>query len=146
MSSKSVREGSTKLLVALLVRWAVLLRQVRAPLPSQSPTKAVVPVRDPLLTAMVTAVEVSRDLSVARVYFSSLDLDAEPEELVGAIESASGFIRSQLARELTVRNVPELRFRFDTSLRDGEAMEQLIDSAIERDRDGRQGDSDERDS
>lgn len=88
-------------------------------------------VRDPRLEkAMITAVEVTRDLSVARVYFTSFDVDADQEGLAEAFRSASGFLRSRLARELTVRNVPELRFRFDDSLKKGAELDSLIDSAV----------------
>ena len=104
-------------------------------------------VRDPRLhDVVITGVDVSRDLCVAKIYFTALDPAAQPETLTDAIDKAAGFIRSQLARELTVRHVPELRFRFDTSLRDGEAMEHLIDDAVEQDRKAREGQSDERES
>ena len=85
-------------------------------------------VRDPRLDkAMIT--------DVAWVYFTSFVADLEADSLAEAFESASGFLRSRLARELTVRNVPELRFRFDDSLRKGEALESLIDSAVAQDND-----------
>jgi len=101
-------------------------------------------VRDPRLEkAMITEVEVSRDLSVAWVYFTSFGTDIEPDSLAEAFGSASGFLRSRLARELTVRNVPELRFKFDDSLRKGEALESLIDSAVALENDAAPDDGDE---
>lgn len=97
-------------------------------------------VRDPRLEkVIVTGVDVSRDLGVANVYFTVLDM-AEPsaESIEAAMHSAAGFIRSELARELTVRQVPELRFRFDDSSRRGAAMDALIEDAVARDRRGRE--------
>jgi ribosome-binding factor A len=93
-----------------------------------------VSVRDPRLGGViVTAVKVSRDLSVAWVYFTSLDLDQDPAELQSALVSAMGFLRSQLAKQLTVRQVPELRFRYDDSMQRGSAMDRLIDDAVASD-------------
>ena len=98
-------------------------------------------VRDPRLQkVIVTDVSVSRDLSVARVYFTTLDMDETGDTLAQAVHAAAGFMRRELARELTVRNVPELRFRFDDSMRKGLAMEELIDEVIEQDQRARNGD------
>jgi ribosome-binding factor A len=86
---------------------------------------------------IVTAVKVSRDLSVAWVYFTSLDRDQDSADLQTAFVSAMGFLRSQLAKQLTVRQVPELRFKYDDSMQRGSAMDRLIDDAVAKDqRDG----------
>lgn len=96
-------------------------------------------VRDPRLNrAVITGVDVSRDLSVAWVHFSSLDSGHDRESLEKAFASALGFLRAQLARQLTVRNVPELRMRYDDTTERGSAMERLIDEAVARD--AREGD------
>jgi len=96
-------------------------------------------VRDPRLQrAIVTGVDVSRDLGVAWVYFSTLDASQSTEELESAINAAGAYMRRQLARELTVRNVPELRFRFDDSARRGPAMDSLIDETVAQDRKDRE--------
>lgn len=93
--------------------------------------------RDPRLAgAVVTAVRVSRDLSVAWVYVSSLEPEHEAAAIVDAFERAAGFLRSALAGELTVRQVPELRFRYDDVEQRAEALEQLIDAAVAADRRG----------
>ena len=100
--------------------------------------------RDPRLhQAVISGVDVSRDLSVAWVYFTSLDLDQSQQELQAAFEAAGGFLRRQLAGELTVRHVPELRFRFDDTTTRGAAMDDLIEGARERDRKARAGRSDD---
>ncbi len=91
-------------------------------------------VRDPRLHGVViTGVDVSRDLSVAWVYFSSLDGQQDRATLENAFESALGFLRTQLAGHLTVRHVPELRMRYDDTTERGSAMEQLIDEAVAKD-------------
>jgi ribosome-binding factor A len=91
-------------------------------------------VRDPRLDGvMITGVDVSRDLGVAWVHFNTLDGKRDRETLEGAFDSALGFLRSQLARQLTVRNVPELRMRYDDTTERGSAMERLIDEAVAKD-------------
>ena len=91
--------------------------------------------RDPRLNnAIITDVSVSRDLSVARIFFTSLNKDHDPKEMIEAFKSATGFLRSKLAKQLTVRNVPELRFEYDDSGERGDALEQLINNAVAKDR------------
>jgi ribosome-binding factor A len=86
-------------------------------------------VRDPRLSeSIITAVKVSRDLSVAWVYYSALQTDDAGAELAAAFSSAGGFLRGRLAKELTVRRVPELRFERDDLLSHAQHMDDLIDS------------------
>jgi ribosome-binding factor A len=92
-------------------------------------------VRDPRLSqAIITAVRVSRDLSVAWVYYSVLQVDGKTESLDDAFKSATGFMRSRLAKDLTVRRVPELRFELDETGENARAMDQLIEDAISADK------------
>ena len=91
-------------------------------------------VRDPRLNGViVSAVKVSRDLSVAWIYYSTLDAARTVEELSAAFDSASGFLRRRLAAELSVRRVPELRFEFDDTIQRGTALEELIETAVSGD-------------
>lgn len=90
--------------------------------------------KDPRLEGVaLTAVELSRDLSVARVYFSTLDPDADPAPVQAGLEKAAGFLRGKLGREIKVRHVPELRFAHDDSAAEGQRLANLIDGAIEPD-------------
>ncbi len=102
-----------------------------------------VDVRDPRLNgAIITAVDVSRDLGVAKIYFTSLDPEQSSDELSSAFASALKFIRGRLAQQLTVRSVPELRFHYDDSTDRGEAMDRLIEEALGRES-GKQDPSDD---
>ena len=87
--------------------------------------------RDPRLSPMLTIseVQVSRDLSVATVRYSLLD-SGEHRDTQAALERASGFLRRRLARALSIRAVPELRFRHDDSLERGARLSALIDEAV----------------
>ena len=94
--------------------------------------------RDPRLSrAIITAVRVSRDLSVAWVYYTVLQVDGETENLDDAFASALGFLRSRVAKDLTVRRVPELRFELDETQSNARSMDELIQSAIKSDADGK---------
>jgi ribosome-binding factor A len=96
-------------------------------------------VRDPRLgNAVITAVRVTRDLSVAWVYYTVLQSEGEPPSLDSAFASAGGFLRSRLAKDLTLRRVPELRFELDSSASHGRAMDRLIADATDADRDASQ--------
>jgi ribosome-binding factor A len=86
--------------------------------------------KDPALADVsLTTVELTRDLSVAKIYFSLLDPDADPQPALLGLQRASGFLRRKLAQELTVRHVPELRFVHDDSIAHGAAISRLIDDA-----------------
>jgi ribosome-binding factor A len=91
-------------------------------------------IRDPRLRhTIITAVDVSRDLGVAWVHFTGLDASQPREDMEKALESAGGFFRRELAQELTVRNVPQLRFRYDDSGSRADEMDNLIASVVDKD-------------
>ena len=83
----------------------------------------------------VTDVRVSRDLSVADVYVSSLSAatDADRMALVDSLRNAAGFIRSEIAKGDGLRRTPRLRFHYDDLLESGPRLEALIDEAVARD-------------
>jgi ribosome-binding factor A len=84
--------------------------------------------RDPRVThwVSVTDVEVTQDLSLARVYVSSLPGGEERERSLRALHRASGFVRHQLAPRLGLREVPEIRFLLDRSIETGARVEELL--------------------
>ena len=93
--------------------------------------------KDPRLQGVsMSAVELSRDLSVARVYFSLLDPDADPAPVQQGLENAKGFLRAKLGQAIKVRHVPDLRFEHDDSAAEGQRITDLIDSALRSDAPG----------
>ncbi|HIG36450.1 MAG TPA: 30S ribosome-binding factor RbfA [Oceanospirillaceae bacterium] len=90
-------------------------------------------VKDPRVgMATVSAVEVSRDLSHAKVFvtiFNGGEDQDEIRESVKALNNASGFLRSKLGQRMKLRIVPTLRFHFDDSLSRGNYLSNLIDEA-----------------
>ena len=86
--------------------------------------------KDPALANVsISDVELSRDLSLARVWFSVLDPAADVDAAAQGLRRAAGFLRSRLGKELAVRHVPELRFEHDDSAERGLALTDLIDRA-----------------
>ena len=110
----------------------------------------------------VTSVDVSKDLAYANVYVTVLNsltddedvnastladpgkLDAlEIEQNITALNKASGFLRSLLAKRLTIRTVPKLKFHYDASVERGQHLSNLIDNAIAADKDNHSGDQED---
>lgn len=99
-------------------------------------------VKDPRLGMVtVSGVTVSRDLGYADVYITLLGDDdaARIKENLAVLKRAGGFLRSQIARRIKLRHVPELRFHYDESVTRGHKLSSLIDEAVESDR-ARHGD------
>ncbi len=82
----------------------------------------------------LTATEVARDLSSAKVYFTCPAGTDRVKPCVTALNKASQFLRRQLKDRLTMRGVPTLRFFYDESIERGAALSSLIDSARSQDK------------
>jgi len=88
--------------------------------------------RDPRVGMVtITSVDVSPDLSHAKVFFTILEKDKLPETGAGLKRSA-GFLRSQLAKRIKMYTTPELRFVYDESVERGDHLSRLIDSALRK--------------
>jgi len=79
------------------------------------------------LVVSVTDVEVTQDLSLARVYVSVLETGEARERALAALQSAAGFVRHLLAPRLELREVPDIRFLHDASIERGARGEALAD-------------------
>lgn len=91
--------------------------------------------RDPRVGLVtITAVDVSRDLTHAKVFVSSVQGEEAMQSSLRALQHAAGFLRSQLAHGMRTRTVPELHFEEDRSVDRGVRLSQLIDEAVESDK------------
>lgn len=87
-------------------------------------------VKDPRLDGVsLTAVELTRDVSVAKIYFSLLNPEDDSDIALEGLQRASGFLRGKLGSALSVRHVPELRFLHDDSVAHAIEISRLIDDA-----------------
>jgi ribosome-binding factor A len=84
-------------------------------------------VKDPRLTGFVTisAVKVTADMGHAKVYFTVLNDDRELTASI--LNAAAGYLRSALARSISLRTVPQLHFVYDESIEYGQRLSHLID-------------------
>ena len=88
--------------------------------------------RDPRVGMLtITSVDVSPDMSHAKVFFTVLDNQKIHETREG-LNRAAGFLRSQLARRIKMYTTPELRFEYDESVQRGDHISRLIDSVVPR--------------
>ena len=87
--------------------------------------------KNPHITGMisVTKVKTSPDLRYARVYISLLNCKNVTETLDG-LKSASGFMRTELAKRVNLRYTPELRFEIDDSMEYGARIENILKNII----------------
>ena len=90
-------------------------------------------VKDPRLSSpSIIEVEVSKDLSQAKVYFSVLDPEDAAQSLQ-VLTRASGYLQREIGKVLKARITPRLKFIYDDSNVRGRNLSDLIDSAIARD-------------
>jgi ribosome-binding factor A len=87
-------------------------------------------IRDPRIAALtsITRVEVSADVRQAKIHVSVMGTEDERRETMGALRRATGFVRSKLGEELTIRHVPEVSFHLDTSLEQGDRVLALLNT------------------
>jgi ribosome-binding factor A len=82
-------------------------------------------VKDPRILSnfiVITEVEISKDLRYARIYVSVYGSEEEKRETMKGLESAKGFIRSELGKDLRIRFIPEISFELDESLERGDRI------------------------
>lgn len=88
--------------------------------------------KDPRLGFVtVTGVDVSPDLKLARVYVTVLGDKTESKETLQGLTSATSYIRYKLGQSTSLRNIPDLLFKLDTSLEHGLRIESILESIKE---------------
>lgn len=73
----------------------------------------------------ITSAYVSNDLSIAKVYFTTLD-DDKRDKVIKDINNASGYFRSELAKRMNLRIMPEIKFIYDDSIENAQKIEKII--------------------
>jgi ribosome-binding factor A len=74
----------------------------------------------------LTRVQVTADLQIARVYYTSLGDAAARKDSQKALDRATPFLRRQIGSRVQLRRVPELEFRFDESIAHQDRIEQIL--------------------
>ncbi len=92
--------------------------------------------RDPRLGMVsITDVEVTRDLSFAKVFVTILGVEGEDnlKAAVKVLNGASGYLRTLLSKSHKMRTTPKITFYYDKSILDGAYLSGLIDRAVSND-------------
>ncbi len=89
-------------------------------------------IKDPRISPMTTvvAVQVAPDLKTCKAYISVLGNDQACKDTLAGLKSAAGFVRTKLAKNLNLRNTPEITFILDQSIEYGVTMSAKIDEVI----------------
>ena len=92
-------------------------------------------IKDPRIHPMtsVMAVEVAPDLKTCKANISVLGNDEAKKATIAGLKSGEGYIRRQLAKNLNLRNTPEIRFILDESIEYGVNMSRMIDEVTRKD-------------
>lgn len=92
-------------------------------------------IKDPRVGSVtVTSVEVTADLSHAKVFFTHLAGSEKAADAVEALQHTAGFLRHELSQRLQLYSVPQLHFVYDDSIESGMRLSRLIDDAVASDR------------
>lgn len=91
--------------------------------------------KNPNVTGMisVTKVKVTTDLKYAKVYVSILN-SKNIKETMDGLKKSSGFIRSELAKRINLRNTPELIFKIDDSIEYGAKIDSILKEILPEER------------
>ncbi len=93
-------------------------------------------IRDPRIGMVnINEVTVTRDMAFAKVYVTFVGVDDEKQSLEAAaiLNKAGGFLRTFLAKELSMRTVPKLQFIYDKTSIKGQALSSLLHRAMKAD-------------
>ena len=104
-------------------------------------------IKDPRVRSVtVTDVELTADLRIAHIFVTTMEKDAAERDVFAGLTKASGFVRAELGRRLSLRYLPEVIFKKDTSGLRGDRILALLDQLhVEPHQDGGQAPSDSTD-
>lgn len=93
-------------------------------------------IKNPLIkTVNLTGVDITNDLSFAKVYFTCMNEDKG--KVLEELNDAKGFLRTKLANTIDIRHTPELIFEYDNSIEYGMNIERIIEKIHEKDEDNK---------
>ena len=95
-------------------------------------------IKDPRISPLtsVIAVEVAPDLKTCKAWSSVYGDEQAKKDTLAGLKSAEGYIKNQLAKQINLRNTPEIHFIVDESIAYGVRMSKLIDDVIKNDEEG----------
>ena len=88
-------------------------------------------IKDPRLGLItISAVKLSKDMSHANIFFTTLNEEQPVDETLKILEGASGFLRHELGKRMQLRIVPQIHFKYDASISYGNDLSALINKAM----------------
>ncbi len=101
--------------------------------------------KNPNITGLisVTKVKVTTDLKYAKVYISILN-SKNQEETMQSLKKSAGFIRTELAKKVNLRNTPELIFEIDDSIEYGAKIDKILNEIIPKEKQETKKDNEEK--
>ena len=95
-------------------------------------------IKDPRISPLtsVIAVEVAPDLKTCKAWISVYGDEQAKKDTLAGLKSAEGYIKNQLAKQINLRNTPEIHFIVDESIAYGNRMSKHIDDVIKNDEEG----------
>ena len=95
-------------------------------------------IKDPRISPLtsVIAVEVAPDLKTCKAWISVYGDEQAKKDTLAGLKSAEGYIKNQLAKQINLRNTPEIHFIVDEAIAYGVRMSKLIDDVIKNDEEG----------
>ena len=92
-------------------------------------------IKDPRISPLtsVVSVSVAPDLKTCKAFISVLGNEESQANTMAGLKSAVGYVRRQLAKELNLRNTPEITFVLDQSIEYGVNMSKMIDDVVSKD-------------
>lgn len=89
-------------------------------------------VKDPRVGFVtITSVELSTDLRTAKIFVSIFGDKEEQRKCLEALHKATGFVRREIGRRIKLRHIPELVFKFDSSIEHGDKIARLLSKIVE---------------
>lgn len=84
--------------------------------------------KDPRVSTLtsVTHVDVTRDLSYAKIFISVFGTDDEKMQCLQGLKSAAGYVRKEVGNRIKIRHIPEIIFELDNSIEYGLHIEKLL--------------------
>lgn len=84
-------------------------------------------IKDPRISSIsLTGIKVSDDMGYAKVFFKPLFDDADKEEILEGLQSATGHIKTKLSKRLRVKRIPKIEFEYDQFIDKSQKLDQII--------------------
>ena len=113
---------------------SIKIKRLREQIRQKVATVLVRDISDPRVTMVtVTRVELTRDLSLAKIYWSSLAEDAQRRTIERGLEDSRAWVQREVAQILSTRTTPTLQWCFDESVRGSARMAEIIQDVREED-------------